>query len=446
MAMTRAIGKGFQGLEKTCEDSSSTVSESRRNNKQINFAFVLRALGVFLLGASAILFLVQGVENLDGAYRDWVYPLLILAACGAGILARYALADVKGGRLFFIAALSLVPVQVSQLAGWVYLTFGGDSHLNNWLIQEASVNSMPLWIMCLITLGASVPAIFMGFSILVRLHAAVLITVFVALNGFLLMPWRAGVEALCLVICCASGVIAINALRFSQARVFQSVEGIVARGVLFIPLVIMFVRSCFYISGNIEAACWSSVVAVFCIGFGHYAVKASWVREVILSLGLVAGSFSAILVLLDFGGHWEHHFLVALSLSLMFYLAGSSSRNLRGFYRHSAGVLFLVAALILQNSAGYLSVLLGLFFTALLCYLSVVKKEKPLLVWTIFVVILDLVYLSQLVFKTELLGSWLGIGLFGFAVILLSSFVERLSKIAHARAWSLYSQVKSWDD
>ena len=170
------------------EHNAEAQSVHPEADSNARFATFLRWFGAGAVSISGLLYLLQGIENIDGALRNWVYLGLMLVLAGGGLVSRLTLNDAKGARLFFALATAVVPVQFAQLGGMIHELVAIDS-VGRWS-NFALVTPTSTALVGAATALLLVPVAYAGYSILARGEARRLTLAFAALNALLLIPAR----------------------------------------------------------------------------------------------------------------------------------------------------------------------------------------------------------------------------------------------------------------
>jgi|GEM_PF-6039797 len=109
-------------------------------------AGLMRWLGALAVAASAVVYMLQGLANIDLEMRNWVYLGLMAIMAGCGVASSKLMQDAKSTRLFFGLAALLIPVQFSQLGGLlheIYTVQGTVVPHIGWLLLATGVLAVP---------------------------------------------------------------------------------------------------------------------------------------------------------------------------------------------------------------------------------------------------------------------------------------------------------------
>ena len=159
------------------EDDTNTANPTTHSERT---AGLMRWLGALAVAASAVVYMLQGLANIDLEMRNWVYLGLMALMAGCGVASSKLLQDAKSTRLFFGLAALLVPVQFSQLGGLLHEIY---------TVQGTVVPHIG-WLM-LATAVLAVPAAYAAMAILARPNKKALSLSLLATSAALLLPFRA---------------------------------------------------------------------------------------------------------------------------------------------------------------------------------------------------------------------------------------------------------------
>ncbi len=212
-------------------------------DSNVRLATLLRWFGAGAVGISGLLYLLQGIENIDGAYRNWVYVGLMVVLAGGGLVSRLTMNDAKGARLFFALATAVVPVQFAQLAGMIHelVAVAGASRWFDFSGVTVATTALAGAATALLL----VPVAYAGFSVLARGEARRLTLEFSALNALLLIPSRDSLVGLAVVVVLVAMALILERRYFASKAsppVFRTAEGGAVRAVFLLPLAIAAIR------------------------------------------------------------------------------------------------------------------------------------------------------------------------------------------------------------
>jgi len=205
----------------------------------------MRVFGAIIMVASMSMFLIQGWTEQNDVQRY----LKLLTQSGllasAGLLLSILLKEYRGARMFFGLSLVSVPANFTVIGALIFSLFNveaitqGLPSFAKWTIVDGSS-------IALVAIGAFallLPVVWFAFRIMARRSAGKLTAAFMLLNMALLIPVRSG-----LTLTAVFFVAALSAF-FYQHKLTQEDEtlatpgGIFSRCMLFVPALLVFVRS-----------------------------------------------------------------------------------------------------------------------------------------------------------------------------------------------------------
>jgi hypothetical protein len=218
-----------------------------------NFSTILRMMGAIAVLASMSMFLMQGWGDTDDIERFRIMLLQTFLLGGAGFAMVKLLKEVKGARLFFGLALVSVAANFTTLGALIYSMFSWDNlsvaypQFAEW---KASTPGGTL-LSAGIAVAVLTPLTWLSFSVLARPAAKRLTLWYVGANLLLLVPVRE-VTAIVIIVAVASVLLMKFFVQKNENADMKELfrwntkEGKFARLILFVPLIIMTVRSFHY--------------------------------------------------------------------------------------------------------------------------------------------------------------------------------------------------------
>ena len=424
-----------------------------KHKAPLDFARLLRWLGFAAVVLSAIVFLVQGFDDIGSSLRNWAYLGVMALLFGVGVALKYVFADGSGARLLLGLAVAMLPIQFAQLAGMIHslvsdigpdlptsmmglLDFGGLS----WgLVMASGVATLLL----AFTIGL------FGFRVLARGQALSLTLMNTLLCGVLLLPVREGGLAVAIVM--ALGLATLFADRHltktSAGAVLRTLEGASARLMLLLPLLIAGVRLSFYISDVSGFALLAGMVSMAMLFGAHLYLKKSALRELMFGLGAVGTCVAWsvwCLAQVNLPGALQ---LLCLFLVLgLFLLLVSKLSNQGATYRLLGSLLFAFAALqLIVTVHGMQGSVYTMCLGVLLAVIGYLQKWRMPTLIGAAVVALAIGPLTVQALANVEIGTWIGLAIAGVTLVVLASVVERYGQsIVHYGQVS-WVQIKAWD-
>ena len=224
----------------------------------------LRWSGAMILVASAIHYMLQGLNITSESLRFWIMPGFISFLSICGLLCGYWLKDAKNTRIFFGLGTAFVAAQLSQVAamGRAFMIKGqaGELLLDMWWDLDR-LSPLILGMNIGVSVLLAIPVAYAGFTILARQHRTSLLVGFMLANIAMVLPTREPMMITALILC------GFALLRFRDIRLYQpdramhTVSGYSARLLVWIPLFILIGRSAFYPVSELQYAMLMGLVS-----------------------------------------------------------------------------------------------------------------------------------------------------------------------------------------
>lgn len=413
----------------------SCINDSEQDASQMpqswSLAGVLRKLGAFAVVASALVYMLQGVESVDESLRQWVYLIFMCVMAAGGCVSRFKFNDATGARVFFALAAVLIPVQFSQLAGMFYDLVRPASDIAIPVLGAQLPSTMLLGVMLGASVSIAIPLAFASFSILYREKRNALMVSFLLLNLALLLPWRADFLGM-MVIITMMLIFTLAWKNTSLTRLFASQEIQMLVGILLMPVCIASVRAGFHVNTTVGLSILAFVFASILMFVVPFWTKVVFIRESSMFVGVVSMCVT-VFVLAESSNlslSWIYRcsieFVIASAillfagmrngkLSQVYFLLASAFAILCGTWLwaestniFTASILSLIA--ILFGGAGYLA------------------RRKLLVVVSLGALLAALVaFVSRAVADVDM-NAWVFLGVAGAFLVLMSSMVEKHGK------------------
>ncbi len=208
---------------------------------------LLRMAGATALLVAMYSFLVQGWQDSNDLLR---YAMLFghsLLLCGLGLASGHWLQEAKGARLLITLALASVPANFAILGAFVYSGFGpqvsmSHPHYALWQLDSraATVTTVGL------AVAALTPVILLGFRTLARVLSTRLTVMFLISNALLLIPLREPAIIAGLALPLALLMLLTNEKRQQHRLAARTPDGLIARALLYLPVVVLVGRSLWF--------------------------------------------------------------------------------------------------------------------------------------------------------------------------------------------------------
>ncbi len=417
-------------VDTTSSDMSSEPSSpAAPENAHTKIASLIRYVGTGAVVLSALIFMLQGVEDIGLYLRQWTWLGLMAAMAIGGVVCRIFLDDVKSARVFFVLATAIVPVQFSQLGGMLFHLLG---YVNNETAILPVIQSLPvLWLAVdlFVTFALTITFAYLGFSILVRKSAAIVTAAFCILNVGMLLPVRDGWLATLVLAVTPIVFIFLESKIFQRHIEFKTVQAYVLRGLLLLPLVIMSVRNSFHIDSALGFCALGAVVSILLVyGVSRWA-EHYWVKEITLMMGAATALITWISFSLEIHSNLP---LVVVFVPLV--LMGSEfsrlSKYIKNIYLGSAYVIALVGTLAMSvDHPGFIEVVICFAMGVSFVAKGIVGQVKAPLYVGAIISLISFVTLFIVSIDGFTLNSWFALALGGSALVLGASLVEKYGRI-----------------
>lgn len=251
----------------------------------------LRWAGSLLVILSAVGFMVQSHADLLPAYRYWVGLAIVLALCIGGLVCNYLLKEATGARLFFALGAGFLPVQVSQVSAMLYAYVQGGQAPQpeyTWL-QFTDVHPALIAADLGITASLLLAVSYTGFSMLAKRQVKPLMQAALLGNLCLLLPIRDGYGLPALITLLFAGL-SLFERKFQNDSTMKLAEGLTARALVILPLLIIVGRTLLYPLSYWLAIVISAIIA----SIGIVDVKRYTQSALVIFMGQCAGTLAAL--------------------------------------------------------------------------------------------------------------------------------------------------------
>lgn len=403
------------------------------------FADLLRWLGAATVAGSAVIFLLQGLGDVEGMLRNWGCLALMALLAVAGVGTRAVTGDAKSVRLLLALATALLPIQFSQLGGMLHALLTDESTVLTSFFAYEQVTWSGFAAVAVGTLLAWWPVAHLGFSVLLRPDARLLTALSLLPSALLLVPIREGVPGFVLVAALAAlGFFLDRKVRGRGAR-YRTPEGLAVRGMLALPLLIAAGRYAFHVDSLAGGCALVGLSgAAFAWAGQHYAQR-GFARETLTFVG-------ALFVLLAWLV-WCVEGMVELSSlwmtlpSAAFLFAVGRDVALGPLYRCLACVLIALAGLDLldpgQLAPSFQAAGLGLATTAWGIH---ARQRSATLTGVLLTLAAGVALVAEVVGAFEF-ASWVVLALGGVTLVVLAAFVERYGRTLPEQLRSGWSRL-----
>ncbi|GAB6141026.1 hypothetical protein JCM14076_17550 [Methylosoma difficile] len=405
----------------------------------------LRWAGTALIVISAIGFMLQGHADLLPAYRYWLGLAFTFLLCLGGLICAYGLKETTGARIFFALGVAFLPVQVSQVSAMLYNFSQGDLALQlpyEWL-QFSQVNPSLIVVDFAITAALLVLVSYAGFSMLARRQVKTLMTAMLLGNIVLLLPVRDG-TVIAVAIACLFFALRASEQRLRQDSTLLLPEGLAARALISLPLLILIARSVLHPVSLILCVVLAVIVAVV----GIVDIR-RYTDSALVVVGQWLGTFAALfawLIVADGLGDFvpaHHGFLLPLAL-LMFVLSAYVDYYPVAYRNMGSVLAFVLVAGALHDQQAF-APLLALATGILLTLSGLRQREKIAFFCGHLCFLGGILFYCRYAIDAYQHAPWLSsIGL-GLLVLLAASYLEKRQQIIMSKADAYWEALKSWN-
>jgi hypothetical protein len=403
----------------------------------LTLSSLLRGLGGLVVVAAFVVLLFQGWRDGDDLGRYFLLIGHTLVLTLAGFAAGHLLRESKGARLFIGLALAAVPVNFAFLGGISYPHLTWDplqTSLESWR-PLGNVQSLAPGLALSLT-GITVPllaiSIWIGYLVMARRSAWALSGLYLLTNAALLVPSRNSgmISALLLGLGLLLAILVVRLRRRDPS--LATPEGVFARAVLVLPLLVMGGRSIwFYAPSGLFFTTLALVGYLALRQALHYVIDTPKWKATVEWGAVVMASISALFAfatLVEIDGLRDGIKLpiAGALLSVLLYDLSTRSTPRVLAYRNASALTVLTALTANQFVVGGLP-------NALLCLLAgitvlgygFVAKQRATFFAGLVTALFGMAFAGIDVFAGFTIGGWTGLVLLGVATILAGSLVER---------------------
>lgn len=213
---------------------------------------VLRIIGGFSVVASMSLFLLQGWDAGNDINRYYLLLSQTLLLGLGGFALSYLMKENKGARVFLGLGLLSVSANITTLGALMYSFMPWDGGLAQYpSVAQWSVNdSLSIGLALCSAIAILLPATLFGFKVMARQSAKPLTIVYLLTNAMLLIPVRDVSFAAALAAGMVFFTLAFSVKQCAKDNGLRTAEGKFSRLVLFVPSIILLVRSTWLYQAN----------------------------------------------------------------------------------------------------------------------------------------------------------------------------------------------------
>jgi|GEM_PF-865027 len=413
---------------------------------------MLRGVGALAVLASLYTFLAQGWESSSDLVR-YLFLLghtAVLAIIGLG--SAKLIKEAKGARLLLILALVSVPINFAILGAFI---FAGDNlaslaHYPSYMSWSVGSLNTAL-ILTAAAMLVMLPVTALGYKVLVRNVYRQSTLFFLISNIILLVPFRQPELVAFFAMIAGACLLAFHRMMLRKDLSFKTVEGKIAFGLQFLPVMILLGRSFWLYSFDTILLGSSALIAFIAIRQITLAMSERSSLRIALeavSIGLTlicAVSFGLSLIMFHFSGAWIIAIMTLIAGSMAFELSLRGQLRAPG-YRIFATLIIvtgLLANFILFDSP--LAALICLAVGAGMMATSYVFQQKALFIGAVILMGVGLYYQFAHLMHFFQFNYWIALASMGILSIVGGSYLE--ANAARIKQWLRTNKqaLAQWD-
>jgi len=237
--------------------AASTIDASSSLKKKTSSSFsglsnLLRITGGFSVVASMSLFLLQGWDAGNDINRYYLLLSQTFLLGLGGFALSYLMKENKGARVFLGLGLLSVSANMTTLGALIYSFLPWDGGLAHYpsVAQWSASDSLSIGLALGSAIAILVPATIFGFKVMARQSAKPLTIVYLLSNAMLLIPIRDVSFSAALAAGMVFFTLAFSVKQCAKNNALHTPEGKFSRLALFVPSIILLVRSTWLYQAN----------------------------------------------------------------------------------------------------------------------------------------------------------------------------------------------------
>ncbi|MGH1486313.1 MAG: hypothetical protein ACRBCI_08825 [Cellvibrionaceae bacterium] len=432
------------------------VDDENTLTKQTKLSAILRWLGSGAILLSGIIFMFQGVQDLEMIIRYWSYIAFIAVLASVGFGSQLLFSDAKGARLSFGLAALLIPVQFSQLGGMVYSWLDGTVTLHQ-LVDFSSVSLPMLLLVAGVTVLLAGIVCYMAFTILMRGEKSRLLLLFLGANVLLLLPARDSLLGFMTVGAMGALYLLLENKYFKCRHIFSTKEGVAIRALLLFPFIIALVRLLLHIDTLASSAFLLLMVLTFIGKMTDLYCSHKTLRELLLilctafgSLGwafFIEGTFVQYYGTRQYGIYIDH-FAITIAILLPFSVClsriGRASSYPHIYRLLSAAIVGLLSMTLLSSYSHIIELFVIVLIGSLYFIAGYIRKEKANTIIGLLISIASILTLIFASIETVNINIWIILGVVGITLVMASSAVEKYGRKIVSKSHYVWTSLLSW--
>lgn len=414
---------------------------------------LLRGAGALALAAAVLGLLFRNWSEGSDLYRYLMLLGFTVGMALIGFVSGRVIGDGKGARLLVTAALAAIPANFAILGAFFHRLWSWDGVLS---AQRESVFAWSLGDagqVLLVTAGAVAllaAVAYVGFLVLSRAVAGAFTAVYLLAGAAFLLPTRDLHLIALMLLALLALVIGLLARVRAGGRLLPTASAATARGVLFLPLLLLLGRSVWFYDVDAMFLALSLTGAFAALRYFSLILGKGWPRDV-LELVSVPVALGAGVSLGVFIGEVHHAYTLVLPAGallaggLLFELSTRAGAFKR-LYRWSAALVVALPILLnLLFLAGPAPALICLLAGLGLAVQGALSRQRLMLGLGVLLLLGGLARHAMQVIGLFDWGSWGALAALGVAAILISSVLERHGQRLRARLAVWKDELADWE-
>ncbi|MEE9411956.1 MAG: hypothetical protein V3V22_02765 [Methylococcales bacterium] len=411
----------------------------------------LRWSGAMILVASAIHYMLQGLNITSESLRFWIMPGFISFLSICGLLCGYWLKDAKNTRIFFGLGTAFVAAQLSQVAamGRAFMIKGqaGELLLDMWWDLDR-LSPLILGMNIGVSVLLAIPVAYAGFTILARQHRTSLLVGFMLANIAMVLPTREPIMITALILC-GFALLRFRDIRLHQPdRAMHTVSGYSARLLVWIPLFILIGRSAFYPVSELQYAMLMGLVSWLMIKeIPRVVGKAEFIpllQYFGMTLAIAAWFMGAHDFIESFASKTEVYIGLLPIVTFLFLVSFQVQDDSPATRFVAALIAMLTVVCVMLDRHDYVSALMSIATGIGLIVAGLHLHEKLVISCGAISFVGGLMYYMGFLLDIYHAMPWLSAGLLGVAALLLASWIEKQQGDMRGKIGSAWHVVKTW--
>ncbi len=414
---------------------------------------LLRGVGALIIVVSAASFLFKHwTPGSDLQRYLFLLGFTVILSVG-GLFCGLTLKESKGARTLLGLTLAVTPINFAVMAAFLYSQFSWDGPFSRLPDYATWVANSPLMAVVATVCGVAllVPLGHFSFMALGRKYARLLSITFLLGNGTLLLPTRQPGVIAAVFLILVIWLVSAEMRWFGKGMTLRTADGALARGILWIPALIVVGRSCYFYA---PSQLFGSVVLVgggllsflllpqftmrekwqkACQGCGAVLAGLAWINaaEVGLHGSLIGYRYEILAMFLPLAGVlW---FLGKYAIG-----SGDGYRRLAALIAVAAGVINLVAY------PGFTMAVLCLLLAVGVVVAGYLLEQKVVFGGGVLGCLVAIAYQFKMLFSHFSLGGWSSLMVVGVLIIVSASVMERHGRVMKETLMRGHKEFKRW--